>query len=131
MQIKTHNPTEWLTHFGLNHAVEVKGGERTLYLSGQTSSDKNGDPLHPGDLVAQFQQAWDELVQALHSAEMTPANLVRLNNYTLDVPAFMEAAEQIVPIYAESGAQLSATLLGVRELYHPDILIEIEGTAVA
>ncbi|MEM6584598.1 MAG: RidA family protein [Pseudomonadota bacterium] len=131
MQIKTHNPTEWLTHFGLNHAVEVKGGERTLYLSGQTSSDENGDPLHAGDLVAQFQCAWDELVKALHSADMTPANLVRLNIYTLDVPAFMEAAEQIVPIYAESGAQLCATLLGARELYHPDILIEIEGTAVA
>mgnify|MGYP001797889740 FL=1 len=131
MQIKTHNPTEWLTHFGLNHAVEVKGGERTLYLSGQTSSDENGDPLHAGDLVAQFQCAWDELVKALHSADMTPANLVRLNIYTLDVPAFMEAAEQIVPIYAERGAQLCATLLGVRELYHPDILIEIEGTAVA
>ncbi|MEM7702562.1 MAG: RidA family protein [Pseudomonadota bacterium] len=131
MEIKTHNPTEWLTHFGLNHAVEVKGGERTLYLSGQTSSDADGEPLHPGDLVAQFQTAWDELLKALASADMTPANLVRLNIYTVNAPAFMEAAEDIVPIYASSGAQLSATLLGVRELYHPDILIEIEGTAVA
>lgn len=131
MQIKTHNPTQWLTHFGLNHAVEVKGGERTLYLSGQTSSDAEGEPLHPGDLVAQFRTAWDELLKALESADMSPANLVRLNIYTVDTAAFMDAAEQIVPIYAESGAQLCATLLGVRELYHPDILIEIEGTAVA
>ena len=131
MEITTHNPTEWLTHFGLNHAVEVKGGERTRYLSGQTSSDAEGEPLHAGDLVAQFECAWGELVKALASADMTPANLVRLNIYTLDVPAFMEAAEKIVPIYAGSGAQLAATLLGVRELYHPDILIEIEGTAVA
>ncbi|MEL6542703.1 MAG: RidA family protein [Pseudomonadota bacterium] len=131
MEITTHNPTEWLTHFGLNHAVEVRGGERTLYLSGQTSSDADGEPLHPGDLVAQFQTAWDELLKSLASADMTPANLVRLNIYTVDVPAFMEAAEAIVPIYAGSGAQLSATLLGVHELYHPYILIEIEGTAVA
>lgn len=131
MQIKTHNPTQWLTHFGLNHAVEVKGGERTLYLSGQTSSDAEGEPLHPGDLVAQFRTAWGELLKALESADMSPANLVRLNIYTVDTAAFMDAAEQIVPIYAESGAQLCATLLGVRELYHPDILIEIEGTAVA
>ena len=131
MQIKTHNPTQWLTHFGLNHAVEVKGGERTLYLSGQTSSDAEGEPLHPGDLVAQFRTAWGELLKALESADMSPANLVRLNIYTVDTAVFMDAAEQIVPIYAESGAQLCATLLGVRELYHPDILIEIEGTAVA
>ena len=131
MKITTHNPTEWLTHFGLNHAVEVRGGERTLYLSGQTSSDAKGEPLHAGDLVAQFRCAWGELLKALASADMGPENLVRLNIYTLDVSAFMEAAEQIVPIYAESGAQLSCTLLGVKELYHPDILIEIEGTAVA
>ena len=131
MDIKTHNPSQWLTHFGLNHAVEVRGGERTLYLSGQTASDAEGEPLYAGDLVAQFQCAWDQLVKALAMAGMTPENLVRLNIYTLDVPAFMEAAEAIVPIYAGSGAQLAATLLGVRELYHPDILIEIEGTAVA
>ncbi|MEO0589519.1 MAG: RidA family protein [Pseudomonadota bacterium] len=131
MDIKTHNPTDWLTHFGLNHAVEVSGGERTLYLSGQTSSDAEGAPLYPGDLVAQFRTAWGELLKALESADMTPANLVRLNIYTVDTAAFMEAAEQITPIYAETGAQICATLLGVRELYHPDILIEIEGTAVA
>jgi len=131
MDIKTHNPTDWLTHFGLNHAVEVRGSERTLYLSGQTSSDAEGAPLHPGNLVAQFRTAWGELLKALESADMTPANLVRLNIYTVDTAAFMEAAEQIIPIYAESGAQLCATLLGVNALYHPDILVEIEGTAAA
>ena len=62
---------------------------------------------------------------------MTPANLVRLKIYTVDAAAFMEAAEQIIPIYAESGAQLCATLLGVKVLYQPQILIEIEGAAVA
>ena len=131
MEITTHNPTEWLTHFGLNHAAEVRGGERTLYLSGQTSSDAEGAPLHPGDLVAQFRTAWGELLKALESADMTATNLVRMNIYTVDTAAFMEAAEQIIPIYAESGAQICATLLGVRELYHPDIMVEIEGTAVA
>jgi len=131
MEIKTYNPTDWLTHFGLNHAVEVRGGERTLYLSGQTASDADGAPLHPGDLVAQFKTAWGELVKALEAAGMTPANLVRMNIYVLDVPTFMEAAEEIVPVYAGSGAQICATLLGVKELYDPDILIELEGTAVA
>jgi len=47
------------------------------------------------------------------------------------VPAFMEAAEQIMPIHGEAGAEIVSTLLGVKELYHPDIMIEIEGTAIA
>lgn len=131
MKITPHNPTPWLAHFSLNHAVEVTGAARTLYLSGQTATDAQGEPVHAGDLVAQYQTAWANLVDALACAEMTPANLVRLNIYTLDIAAFMECAGQLMPLHAEAGAHVACTLLGVRELFHPDILIEIEGTAVA
>ncbi|KEO88850.1 endoribonuclease [Erythrobacter longus] len=131
MQKTTHNPSAWLQGFGLNHGVEVNGGERTLYLSGQTASDAEGAPLHPGDMVAQYKAAWQCLLDALASAGMDASNLVRLNFYVTDVTAFMEAAEQIMPIHGEAGAEIVSTLLGVNELYHPDIMIEIEGTAVA
>jgi len=131
MQKTTHNPSAWMQGFGLNHAVEVKSSERTLYLSGQTSSDAEGAPLHAGDMVAQYKAAWQCLLDALACAQMDASNLVRLNFYVTDVPAFMEAADQIMPIHGEAGAQIVSTLLGVKELYHPDIMIEIEGTAVA
>lgn len=131
MKTKIHNPTPWLQHFGLNHGVEVTGGTRTLYLSGQTASDAEGEPLHPGDLVAQYKAAWACLMDALNSADMDATNLVRLNFYVTDVAAFMEVADEIMPIHGEAGAKIACTLLGVKELYHPDIMIEIEGTAVA
>ena len=131
MKKTTHNPTPWLQGFGLNHGVEVRGGERTLYLSGQTSSDADGAPLHPGDMVAQYKVAWQCLLDALESAGMDASNLVRLNFYVTDVPTFMAAAEEIMPIHGQAGAEIVSTLLGVKELYHPDIMIEIEGTAVA
>jgi enamine deaminase RidA (YjgF/YER057c/UK114 family) len=131
MDTKTHNPTPWLQGFGLNHAVEVSGAERTLYLSGQTASDADGAPMHPGDMVAQYKAAWQCLLDALSSAGMDATNIVRLNFYTVDVPGFMEAAEHIMPIHGAAGAKVVSTLLGVSALYHPDILIEIEATAVA
>jgi len=131
MELKTHNPSPWLEHFGFNHAVEVRGGDRVLYCSGQTASDAEGAPLHPGDLAAQYRSAWDNLVELLETADMTPANLVRLNIYTTDVPAFMEAAETLTPLHLEAGAKAACTLLGVRELYAPEVLVEIEATAVA
>jgi len=131
MEIRTHNPSAWMTHFGLNHAVEVRGGERVLYLSGQTAADEEGAAMHPGDLAAQYRTAWANLVQCLESAGMTPANLVRLNIYTLDIAGFMEAADDLMPLHQDAGAQVACTLLGVKELFHPDILIELEGTAVA
>jgi len=131
MDKKLHNPTPWLQGFGLNHAVEISGASRTVYLSGQTASAADGSPMHPGDMVAQYKVAWQCVLDALADAGMDASNLVRLNFYVTDVPAFMEAAEQIMPVHGEAGAQIVSTLLGVSALYHPDIMIEIEATATA
>lgn len=125
------NPTDWLMAFNINQGIEVTGAERVLYLSGQTANDAEGAPLHPGDLVAQFQAAWDNLKAALAAAEMGPSNIVRMNMYTTDVEGFMAAAGDLVPIFAQDGCKPVSTLLGVAALFHPDIMIELEATAVA
>lgn len=126
-----HNPTPWLQHFGINHAIEVRQGQRLVFLSGQTASAADGAPLHPGDLVAQYRSAWENLLDALAIAGMGPENIVRCNFYTTDVAAFMAAADAITAIHIAAGAAFCSTLLGVNALYHPDILIEIEATAIA
>ncbi|MBI1186787.1 MAG: RidA family protein [Alphaproteobacteria bacterium] len=131
MEKRVVNPTPWLQHFNLNHGIEVKGGERTLYLSGQTASAADGSAMCAGDLVAQFAAAWTNLKDALAAADMTPANIVRLNMYTTDVDAFMAAADKLIPIFAADGAQPVSTLLGVTRLYDPAIMVELEATAVA
>jgi len=131
MKTKVHNPTPWLQDFGLNHAVEVSSATRILYVSGQTSSAPDGSALHPGDMVAQYRLAWQNLLDALDEADMDASNLVRLNFYTTDVPAFMAAADQIMPLHGEAGARVSSTLLGVAALYAPSVMIEIEATAAA
>jgi len=131
MDKRTINPTPWLQHFSLNHGIEVKAGQRTLYLSGQTSTEADGTARHPGDMVKQFAFAWSNLKDALAAADMSVANVVRLNIYTTDVDQFMASAEQIVPIFANDGAQVCCTLLGVARLYDPAIVIELEATAVA
>lgn len=131
MQKRAINPTDWLLAFNINHGIEVTGGQRTLYLSGQTSNAADGSPLHAGDLAAQFKQAWSNLKDALAAADMDPSNVVRLNIYTTDVPAFMEAAGELVTVLAEDGCTPVSTLLGVAALFEPEIMIELEATAVA
>lgn len=131
MQKRAINPTPWLQSFNMNHAIEIRGGERTLYLSGQTASAPDASALHPGDLVAQFQVAWHNLKAALAGAEMQPADVVRLNIYTTDVTHFMEKSGDIIPIFAADGVQPVCTLLGISALYDPDLMVEIEATAVA
>jgi enamine deaminase RidA (YjgF/YER057c/UK114 family) len=131
MQVRALNPQTWLGAFHVNQAIEVTGGQRVLYVSGQTSNDASGAPQHPGDLVAQFKLAWANLVEVLGTANMTPANIVRLNLYTTDVDRVMAAAEELVPIWASAGCKPVSTLLGVERLFEPSIMIEIEATAVA
>ncbi|NNU15977.1 RidA family protein [Parvularcula sp. ZS-1/3] len=130
MKTRSIDPTPSLEHFGLSHAVEVSGGARTLYLSGQTSTGPEGEPLHPGDLVAQFKLAWSNLKDTLSAADMGPINVVRLNIYTTDVQGFMAKAEELVPIWAADGIRPSCTLLEVSALFDPTLLVELEATAV-
>ena len=131
MQRREINPTEWLQAFNLNQGIEVTGGQRVLYLSGQTSNDAEGAPMHAGDLVAQFGLAWSNLKDALAAADMDATHIVRLNMYTTDVDAFMAAAGELVPIFAGDGCKPVSTLLGVSRLFQPDLMIELEATAVA
>jgi enamine deaminase RidA (YjgF/YER057c/UK114 family) len=131
MKTRAINPTEWLKAFHLNQAIEVTGSSRTLYLSGQTSNGPDGAPMHEGDLVAQFRLAWSNLKDALAEADMDATNVVRLNIYTTDVDAFMSAAEDVVPIWAGDGCMPTCTLLGVDRLFEPELMVELEATAVA
>ena len=129
MQKREINPTDWLLAFNINHGIEVTGAERVLYLSGQTSNAADGAPMHAGDLAAQFRLAWSNLKDALSAADMGPADIVRLNIYTTDVPGCMAAAEELVPIFAGDGCKPVCTLLGVAALFEPEIMIELEATA--
>lgn len=131
MERRDVNPTDWLLGFNINQGIEVTGAQRVLYLSGQTSNGPDGAPLHAGDLVAQFRLAWSNLKDALAAAGMDATNVVRLNMYTTDVPAFMALAEELVPIFAADGCRPVGTLLGVSALFEPEIMIELEATAVA
>lgn len=131
MHSREINPTDWLLAFNINQGIEVTGGQRVLYLSGQTANGADGAPMHPGNLVAQFALAWSNLKAALAAADMTPSNVVRLNMYTTDMDAFMAAAGELVPIFAADGCKPTCTLLGVARLFEPDLMIELEATAVA
>jgi enamine deaminase RidA (YjgF/YER057c/UK114 family) len=53
-----------------------------LSIRGQDAVDANGDAQHPGDMAAQLGLATTNLEAVLAGADMTLANVVRLNVYT-------------------------------------------------
>lgn len=125
------NPWQWQDAYGYSQAVEVTGAQRVLYVAGQTSVDAEGKPLHAGDMAAQLVKALDNLETVLAKAGMTLANVVRLNYYVTDVQAFFEAYGTVAERLDALACKPSGTLLGVASLFHPDIVIELEATAVA
>lgn len=130
MQKRVVNPWSWQDRLGFVQANEVKEVERTLYCAGQTSVDGDGAPLHPGEMEAQALQALDNLETVLREAGFALADIVRLNVYVTDVDAYRQAAPAVGARMAEAGSRHAATLLGVARLALPELLVEIEATAV-
>jgi len=93
--------------------------------------DVKGQPLHAGDMAKQMHQALDNLETVLKVSDLSLANVVRLSFYTTDIGAFYnDAVPAYRPRLEAAGCKPSATLLGVTGLFHPDLMIEIEATAV-
>jgi enamine deaminase RidA (YjgF/YER057c/UK114 family) len=131
MDRKIHNPWTWQDAMGFVQANEVSGAARTLVVSGQTSVDANGAPLHAGDMSAQIVQAVKNLETVLGSAGFTLSDVVRINYYTTDIDTFVTSAGEGVGRILEAGCRPASTLLGVARLFHPDIMVELEATAMA
>jgi enamine deaminase RidA (YjgF/YER057c/UK114 family) len=126
------NPWTWQDEFGFSQAVEVTAATRILYCAGQTSTGADAGTLHAGDMQAQAAAALDNLETVLREGEMTLANVVRLTTYVTDVDRYLvEAAATVGARLAAAGVQPAATLLGISRLAFPDLLIELEATAVA
>ena len=91
--------------------------------------------MHPGDMRAQINQALTNIMTVLANAGFRLSDVVRLNYYTTNVEGFFEAFwggdGPLVTRLAEADCRPVSTLLGVASLAFPELLVEIEATAVA
>lgn len=125
------NPWQWSVGMGFNQGEVVSGHSRTLYCSGQAAMDADGKAQHAGDMAAQLALTIDNLEAVLAEAGMTLANLVRLNVYATDIDLLFQHYGVLVSRLAAAGVAPPGTMLGVTRLAVPDLMVELEGTAVA
>lgn len=125
------NPWAWSVEMGYNQGEVVSGPSRTLYCAGQTAMSGEGKPLHGGDMAAQLALSIDNLEAVLSEAGMSLANLVRLNVYTTDVDLLFQHYGVLASRLGIAGVAPTTTMLGVTRLAIPDLMVELEGTAVA
>jgi enamine deaminase RidA (YjgF/YER057c/UK114 family) len=125
------NPWTWQDRLVFSQAIEVTGAERVLFCAGQASVDGEGKTVASRDMRAQTQQALDNVETVLREAGLGLRNVVRLDYFVTDMDRyFAEAHPVIVERLRGAGVQPAGTLLGVTRLAFPDLMIEIEATAV-
>ncbi|MGH9031034.1 MAG: RidA family protein [Acidimicrobiia bacterium] len=125
------NPWPWSLEMGFNQGEVVEGHTRELFLAGQTAMSGDGQPQHAGDMGAQLAMALDNIEAVLQGAGMALTNIVRLNIYTTDVDALFENQGVLAERLGAVGVTPPGTLLGVARLAFPELMVELEATAVA
>ncbi len=110
-----------------SQGAEVRSPNRTLYISGQVGVDAQGN-IGQG-IAEQAKIAVANMNAVLAEAGMDAGNLAKVTIYLTDeslIPGFMEAAEGALP-----SPPPATTLLVVKALAAPPLLVEIEAVAAA
>ena len=127
--MKRLNPPSLAAPSGFSHAVVATG--TTVFLAGQTGMDSSG-AIVPGGVVAQFEQALSNLLDALAAAGGSPADLASLTIYIVDMDDYRAHAREIGAVWKRLvGTDYPAMAgIGVSRLWDADAVVEVQGFAV-
>ncbi len=130
-QLRFHNPKTLAPPPGYTSVVEAAGPVRIVYFAGQLGIDTGNKFVGAaGDFRAQCVQAFDNMGLALKAAGAGWADVVKINNYIVDIGANMAAFRDIRDRYLNAKAPPASTTIGVPALARPGGLFEIEAIAI-
>jgi enamine deaminase RidA (YjgF/YER057c/UK114 family) len=117
--------TAWEPIVGYSRAVKIG---RQIWVSGTTATDARGEIVGRGDPVAQTRQVIANIALALAAAGAGLDAVVRTRIFVTDINHW----EAIGRAHGEAFGAIrpAATMVEVRRLIHPDLLVEIEVDAV-
>jgi enamine deaminase RidA (YjgF/YER057c/UK114 family) len=115
---------KWENIVGYSRAVRV--GTR-VYVTGTTAIDEHGNIVGVDNGYAQAVQAIRNIERALKQAGATLANVVRTRMFVTDITRWQEYGRAHGEFFAE--IRPCATMVEVRALIDPQMLIEIEADA--
>ena len=117
--------TKWEKIVGYSRAVRMGP---FVYLSGTTAVDDNGDLVGPSDPYAQASFIFKKIEKALHQANASLEDVVRVRMYLTNVADWQEVcrahSEQLGHVLPVT------TLVEVSALIDPEMLVEIEVDAL-
>ncbi|MDG9709436.1 RidA family protein [Streptomyces sp. DH10] len=133
MSVTLVNP-EGLPKPEVYRQLSVATGSKLVFLAGQVARDADGRPVGDGDFAAQVEQCYLNVATALAGIGGSFDDVAKLTIYVVDW------SPEKMPLLGEGVGRAAAklgidpvkpiTLLGVAALGEPDLLVEVEATAV-
>lgn len=107
--------------------VKVPAGQM-IFVSGQVARNAAGETIGRGDIRAQTRQALENIKAVLESAGATMDDIVKVTVFVTDV-SHLAAIHEVRAEYFQRDYPAS-TLVEVKSLVSPELMIEIEAIAV-
>jgi enamine deaminase RidA (YjgF/YER057c/UK114 family) len=115
----------WEDIVGYCRAVRVGN---TIEVAGTTAVDESGQTVGAGDMYAQAHYILQKIEKALQQAGAHMADVVRTRMYVTDISKWEDAGRAHGEFF--KNIKPAATMVEVKALISPDLLIEIEVTAI-
>jgi enamine deaminase RidA (YjgF/YER057c/UK114 family) len=124
-RLRITSGSPWESVVGYSRAVRV--GD-VIEVAGTTAVAEDGAVVAPGDPYAQTRYALARIERALIAAGARLEDVVRTRIYVTDISRWEEIGRAHGERFRE--VRPAATMVEVRALIHPDLLVEIEATAI-
>jgi 2-iminobutanoate/2-iminopropanoate deaminase len=113
---------------GYSPAVVTTGG-RTVYLAGHGGYSEESGKTYPGDFDAQVRICFERIRAVLAQVGGAVDDIVSMTVFIVDMKNGDRFTELRRSFFSE-GCYPGSALIGIKELAHPEMMLEIQATAV-
>lgn len=124
-RINISSGAKWEDIVGYSRAVRVGN---TIEVAGTTAVDENGQVVGAGNPYEQTNYALGKIERALQSAGASLKDVVRTRIFVTDIRQWEEIGQAHGEFFRK--IRPAATMVEVKALISPELLVEIEVTAI-